>query len=99
MESFVAKVPKDLVDLVPTFLKNRKADATALEHALEAQDMARIRELAERIYALGVPYGFRQLTTLGREIQDAAKARDVGTLRTSIKAYSDYVARVQVDYQ
>jgi hypothetical protein len=99
MENYVAVVPKDLVDLVPIFLKNRKADATELEHALESLDLAKVKELGERIYALGVPYGFRHLTTLGREIQDAAKARNVEALRGSIRAYADYVARVQVDYQ
>ena len=67
----IACVSKDMVDLLPSFMANRQAEVARLRAALVARDWARIQELAERLYALGNPYGSRQLTTFGRFMRQA----------------------------
>jgi hypothetical protein len=93
---YLAHVTKDIADLIPTFLENRKSEAGALLLAIRARDLARIVDLGERMYAVGNPYGFRQITTFGRLIREAMAAGDINAVRNVVRTYDDYLARVQV---
>jgi len=92
----IACVSKDIVDLLPSFLANRQAEAARLRAALVAHDWARIRDLAERMCAVGNPYGFRQITTLGRFMRQACFEQNVQALMDLINAYTQYLSRVAV---
>jgi hypothetical protein len=93
---YLAHVTKDVADLIPTFLQNRKNEVSAILLAIEAVDLDLIVHLAERMYALGNPYGFRQITTFGRLIRDAMAEGDLATARDAVHSYHDYLAKVQV---
>ena len=92
----IAHVPRDLADLLPTFRQNRQQEVDSLKQALATADLQQIRELGERMYAVGNPYGFRQITTFGRQIRDACEAQDVGAIVNVIGQYETYLARVSV---
>lgn len=92
----LACVPKDLVDLLPVFLPHRQAEVIRLRAALAARDWARIRDVAERMLALGNPYGFRQITTFGRLMRKAGAEQNELALIDLIGAYADYLSRVAV---
>ena len=92
----IACVSKDILDLLPSFLANRQAEAARLRAALVARDWACIRDLAERMYAVGNPYGFRQITTFGRFMRQACFEQNVEALLELINAYSRYLSRVAV---
>ena len=92
----IACVSKDIVDLLPTFMANRQAEAVRLRTALVAHDWVRIQDLAERMYAVGNPYGFRQITTLGRFMRQACFEQNVQALMDLINAYTHYLSRVAV---
>jgi hypothetical protein len=91
-----ALVPKDLADLLPAFLPNRLADVAHLRAALEEENWARLQAIAENMYALGNPYGFRQITTFGRLMKKACAERNEVELKRLISAYAEYLARVVV---
>lgn len=55
-----------------SWVSQRQPRERPLRAALDARDVARLTDLAERMYALGNPYGFRKITTLGRQLRDAA---------------------------
>lgn len=93
---YLAHVTKDIADLIPTFLGNRKNEAAALRLAIQARDCDQIVHLGERMYAVGNPYGFRQITTFGRLIRDAMAKGDLASVRDVVKSYDDYLAKVQV---
>jgi hypothetical protein len=92
----IACVPKDLVDLLPAFLPHRQAEVIRLRAALAARDWARIRDVAERMLALGNPYGFRQITTFGRLMRKAGAEQNELALIDLIGAYADYLSKVAV---
>ena len=92
----IACVSKDIVDLLPSFTANRQAEVARLRAALVARDWARIRDLAERMYAVGNPYGFRQVTTFGRFMRQACFEQNVQALMDLINAYGHYLSRVAV---
>jgi len=43
------KVSKDLEDLIPTYLANRKKELESLRQALEAADFEQIRQIGHRM--------------------------------------------------
>jgi hypothetical protein len=92
----IACVSKDIVDLVPPFMANRQADVARLRSALIGRDWARIRDLAERMLAVGNPYGFRQVTIFGRFMRQACFEQNVQALMDLINAYALYLSRVAV---
>ncbi len=92
-------VAKDLADLIPTFMKNRAKEVETLRAALAAGDLEQLRQLGHRMKGVGNSYGFEKVSTLGRQIEDGAKAGDRAALEARIAEYADYLARVRIVYE
>lgn len=91
-----AYVPRDMVDLLAAFLPNRRAEIKQLLRALASVDWPQLRQLAEGMYALGNPYGFRQITTFGRFMREACARRDEATVARLITEYAVYLSEVTI---
>ena len=76
----VVKVAKDLEDLIPVFMKNRAKEVDTLRAAVGASDFEQLRQLGHRMKGVGNSYGFAHVSTLGKRIEDAAKADALFTL-------------------
>jgi|ERR1043166_2882113 len=98
-ESFYVKVARDLEDLIPTFMRNRKKEFDTLRVALAAQDFEQLRQLGHRMKGVGNSYGFERVSTIGRQIEDGARSGDRANLAARIAEYGDYLSRVQVVYE
>jgi len=98
-QPIVVTVAKDLEDLIPTFMKNRSKEVEALRAALAAGNMEQLRQLGHRMKGVGNSYGFELVSTLGKQIEDGAKAGDRAGLEARIAEYADYLARVQIVYE
>ncbi|MGQ0546844.1 MAG: Hpt domain-containing protein [Betaproteobacteria bacterium] len=92
-------VTKDLEDLIPTFMKNRRKELDNLRVALAARDFEQLRQLGHRMKGVGVSYGFARVSALGKSIEDGARSGDRALLESSIAQYDDYLARVEVAYE
>ena len=93
------KISKDLEDLIPTYLANRKKELETLRQALEAADFEQIRQIGHRMRGVGTSYGFDDVTALGKLIEEAAKAGDNAALEKHIAAYGDYLANLSITYE
>jgi hypothetical protein len=91
-----AYVPQDITDLLSAFLPNRRAEVGLLRQALAKDDWLRLQHLAERMYALGNPYGFRQITTLGRFMREACAKKDRPAFEALIRDYDTYLSKVTI---
>lgn len=98
-EPIVVTVAKDLEDLIPTFMKNRTTEVETLRTALAAGDLEQMRQLGHRMKGVGNSYGFEKVSTLGKQIEDGAKAGDRAGLEARIAEYTDYLARLQIVYE
>src|SRR4051812_41948517 len=96
---YLAKVAKDIADLIPTYLSNRKKELESLRAALAAADFEKLRQLGHRMRGVGNSYGFERVTSLGKEIEDGARSGDKDSLASHIAAYADYLSKVQVAYE
>lgn len=97
--AYTVVVAKDLVDLVPVFMGNRKKELETLRTALAARDFVQLHQLGHRMKGVGNSYGFSRVTDLGKRIEEAASSEDMAMLDTSINEYKDYLARVNVVYE
>jgi HPt (histidine-containing phosphotransfer) domain-containing protein len=98
-DGYIVKVAKDLEDLIPTFLNNRKKELDNLRSALAAADFEQLRQLGHRMRGVGNSYGFERVSLLGKEIEEGARGGDKASLERHIAAYGEYLSRVQVAYE
>lgn len=94
--SLKAFVTRDIADLVPQFLRSRQIDIESLRASVATQDEARLVELGQRMYAVGNPYGFQHITTLGRHIIESSAKRDFDSVRALIAQYQEYLGTVEI---
>ncbi|HEY7239326.1 MAG TPA: Hpt domain-containing protein [Burkholderiales bacterium] len=93
------KVSKDLEDLIPTYLTNRRKELDTLRQALPAADFEQIRQIGHRMRGVGASYGFDDVTALGKLLEDSAKANDKPGLEKHIAAYGEYLANLNITYE
>jgi len=96
--SYTVTVPKDLEDLIPMFMSNRKKELVTLRSALTALDLEQLRQLGHRMKGVGNSYGFEKVSLLGKRIEDGARSGDRAALEACIAEYDDYLARVSIVY-
>jgi HPt (histidine-containing phosphotransfer) domain-containing protein len=92
-------VEKDLEDLIPVFMSNRRKELDALRVALAAADFEQLRQLGHRMKGVGNSYGFARVSDLGKHVEDGARSGDRASLEATIASYSEYLAKVQIAYE
>src|SRR6187549_545969 len=98
-KSNLVTVPKDLEDLIPVFMSNRKKELDSLRTALAAADFEQLRQLGHRMKGVGNSYGFTHVSTLGKYIEDGARSGDRASLQARISEYEEYLSKVQITYE
>lgn len=96
---YTVTVAKDLEDLIPVFLANRRKELDALRSAASAADYEQLRQIGHRMKGVGNSYGFEYVSTLGKQIEDACKAQDAAAVQERIASYAEYLEKVQITYE
>lgn len=97
--AYIVRVSKDLEDLIPTFMGNRRKELDALRAALAAADFEQLRQIGHRMRGVGHSYGFDQVSDMGRHIEEHARSGDKAALDRQLLQYADYLSRVQIAYE
>src|SRR3954454_24693661 len=97
--TYKVTVARDLEDLIPVFIKNRKKEVDTLRVALAAADFEQLRQLGHRMKGGGKSYGFNHVSTLGKYIEDGARSGDRASLEARIAEYAEYLSKVQIHYE
>lgn len=90
----VVEVDPGIATLIPSFLKNRQAEIPVLGAHLEAGRFLDIASIAHNLKGLGAGYGFRQLSTWGVRLEEAAKSSDASGCREALKGLETYLGGV-----
>src|SRR5512138_3349336 len=96
---YTVTVARDLEDLIPAFMSNRRKELDTLRVALAAADFEQLRQLGHRMKGVGNSYGFAHVSTLGKYIEDGARSGDRASLQATISEYDQYLAKVQIAYE
>jgi CheY-like chemotaxis protein len=85
--------PREVEELVPGYLRNRRADLLVLRVALKRHDYNAIRVLGHNMKGSGAGYGFPPIGAIGNRLERAAKAEASREIETEIAALTDYLDR------
>lgn len=97
--AFTVTVARDLEDLIPGFMQNRRTEVDALRSALQDGDFEKLHQLGHRMKGVGKSYGFARISTVGLEIEEAVRERDHAALESLISGYADYLDKVTIEYE
>lgn len=97
-EKLVIQVDKDLEDIAPGYLENRKKDVILLPKALDRDDFDSLKVIGHRMKGSGAGYGFEKISDIGNLIEQAAVAKDRQSIREGIGQLVDYLDKIEVVY-
>ncbi len=89
------EVDPDIVDLIPIYLNNRRADVAAIRDLLLRGEFGEVQRLGHSMKGSGTPYGFPELTDLGDRIEIAARARDRARVDELVNLIAQVVDSIQ----
>jgi HPt (histidine-containing phosphotransfer) domain-containing protein len=97
-QKITVRIDREIQDLVPTFLANRRRDLVALQEALRAGDFNAMRIIGHNLKGVGGGYGFHEITAIGALIEQAGKEVQADALSGLVARYADYLASVEVEF-
>lgn len=98
-DRIIVLVARDYEDLIPGFLANRRKDLGRMADALASGDFDAARFAGHGLKGLGATYGFEEISRIGADIEDAARAEDPRALARLIAEFTDYLDRLQVVFE
>jgi PAS domain S-box-containing protein len=88
-------ITEGLEQLAPDYLERRKIEVTQLTQLLADAEFDQIRKIAHNITGSGGSFGFSDLTTIGSQMENAAKSGDIHRLALKIGEMQRYLSSVE----
>jgi HPt (histidine-containing phosphotransfer) domain-containing protein len=85
-----------LVDVVPWYLDQRRAEVLGLRQASARADWAGVARLGHNLKGTGAGYGFDGLTAIGARLEAFALAGDAAGVAACLDDYAAYMADLEV---
>jgi two-component system, sensor histidine kinase and response regulator len=93
------QIPRELEDMIPDYLSNRRNDVLTISEALEKNDINAIRVIGHGMRGSGAGYGFSRITEIGGDLERAANEANLVEIRNLKRVLAEYVERVEVAYE
>jgi HPt (histidine-containing phosphotransfer) domain-containing protein len=98
-EKIIITIDKDLADLIPGYLANRRKDIEKMNAAIDSGETEAIRMIGHQLKGSGGGYGFDFITDIGMAIEHAAKEGSREEIKGHIAALGDYLDRLETVYE
>lgn len=92
-------VDKDLEDLIPGFLENRKKDLCLMKQSLVDKEFEQIRIIGHSMKGFGSGYGFDYVSEAGLILEKAAVAGKEETIKITIAKLDEYYADLDIIFE
>jgi CheY-like chemotaxis protein len=89
------RLDPEVAPLIPAFLQNRRADASALPGLIDGADWGSIQSMGHKMKGTGRGYGFARISDIGRALEEAGRDRHAGRARAAADALAAYLDQVQ----
>ena len=93
------KIDKDLKPIIPQFLENRKNDIHKISNYLEENNYEEIEVIGHSMKGSGGGYGFEEITEIGKEIENAAKAKNSKKIMKEVDNLKLYLEEIEIIYE
>ncbi len=97
-EAILVKIDRRLAVLAPKFLADCRRMPDEVRGAIESGNIAVARGIGHSLWGTASSYGFDGIGSLGEEIERAARAGDIETLRKLAEQLDSYLTRVRPVY-
>lgn len=94
----VVRLDRDVEDLIPQYLENRRQDIKDILSALGRGDYGTARTLGHSMKGSGGTYGFDAITRIGSDIERSARDLNEESVRKYASELTDFLDRLQVEY-
>jgi HPt (histidine-containing phosphotransfer) domain-containing protein len=84
-----------LAPIVPKFLERCRQSVVEFQDAVRSGDFTGARRIGHALHGTASSFGFDEMAGIGKEIEQAARACDTGTLKALAERLDTHVARVR----
>ena len=98
-EQIPVTIDRDLEDLIPGFMERRRQDVSTLREWLSSGDMEKIRTCGHSMKGNGGGYGFDEISTIGREIEQAAVSGEKDKISELTDRLEKYLKNVVIKFE
>ena len=92
------KISKELEEIIPNFLLNREKDFVILSVSIAAEDYIMLETIGHRLAGSAKSYGFDDLGVWGREIEYAAKNKEIEIIKECVKKMKSYMDSIEIEF-
>jgi two-component system sensor histidine kinase/response regulator len=87
-------IDEDVLALIPNFISRCLEDVSLMKNALARSDFPSIQRLAHNIKGAGTPFGFPEITNIGRELEGALKKQNAYLIQLLIQEFETFVQTI-----
>ncbi len=98
-EKILVRLDRDIEDLVPGFLDNRRRDIETIKNCLVSGDYTTIERLGHAMKGSGGGYGFDDITRLGMLIEALARDKNSAGIMEQVDSLAHFLDSVEVVYE
>jgi HPt (histidine-containing phosphotransfer) domain-containing protein len=98
-EKILVSLDRDIEDLVPGFLDNRRRDIETIENCLASGDYTTIERLGHAMKGSGGGYGFDDITRFGMLIEELARDKNSAGIMDQVDSLARFLDSVEVVYE
>ena len=89
----------DLEDIIPEYLDSKREECALLQDLAKQGNFDEIRTRAHGMKGSGGCYGFSVISEIGREMESAAKERNLAEVLAKVDALQSYLSQIEVRYE
>lgn len=93
------RIDKDLEEIMPMFLDNRRKDLIQLSEALSIKDFKIIETIAHKLAGNAGSYGLSHLSELGTKLEVAAMQQKEDDMINLITEYQQFMNTLQITFE
>ncbi|MBU3916675.1 Hpt domain-containing protein, partial [bacterium] len=86
-------------ELIPGFLEGRKKDIETIRNSLETGNFESIQLLGHSMKGNGSGYGFDEISTIGKNIELAAKEKNINEIKQCLLDLSAYLDNIDIIFE
>jgi HPt (histidine-containing phosphotransfer) domain-containing protein len=93
------KIDRDIEELVPGYLKNRRMDIDKISNAVDQGDFDTARMLGHAMKGNGKSYGFEEISRIGLAIENSGIQKEPEIIRIELEKLLDYLNSIHITYE
>ncbi|MBC7692742.1 MAG: CHASE3 domain-containing protein [Methylotenera sp.] len=98
ISDLTVRISRELEDLIPGYLSNRKAELIVLDAAVAKSDFTTLQRIGHNLRGSGSGYGLDQLSELGTQLEAAAKASDLAQATQVVGQLRSFCTELKIEF-